>query len=64
MTAASRVLAGPVALQLDLEGDPADRLPAGLDHAVKAGAVGSGEVPPIASTTGRPRSLREARRAR
>src|SRR5580704_1464685 len=35
-----RVLAGPVALQFDREGDPADRLPAGLDHAVKAGAVG------------------------
>ncbi len=33
---------GPVALQLDREGDPADRLPAGLDHAVKAGAVGLG----------------------
>src|ERR1700722_17079837 len=37
-----RVLAGPVALQFDCEGDPADRLPAGLDHAVKAGAVGLG----------------------
>lgn len=36
------VLAGPVALQLDRERDPADRLPAGLDHAVKAGAVGLG----------------------
>ena len=35
-------LAGPVALQLAGERDPADRLPAGLDHAVKAGAVGLG----------------------
>src|SRR5580704_9624641 len=37
-----RVLARPVALQLDREGDPANRLPAGLHHAVKAGAVGLG----------------------
>src|SRR3974377_1283845 len=36
------VLAGPVALQLDREGDPADRLPAGLGHAVEAGAGGLG----------------------
>src|ERR1022692_4347408 len=36
------VLAGPVALQLDREGDPADRLPAGLDHAGQAGAGGPG----------------------
>src|SRR5215472_13752101 len=36
------VLAGPVALQLDRERDPADRLPACLHHAVKAGAVGLG----------------------
>ena len=36
------VLAGPVALQLDRERDPGDRLPAGLHHAVKAGVVGLG----------------------
>ena len=35
-------LASPVALQFYREGDPADRLAAGLDHAVKAGAVGLG----------------------
>ena len=34
------VLAGPVALQLAGERDPADRLPAGLHHAVEACAVG------------------------
>src|SRR5580693_6013890 len=37
-----RVLAGPVALQLAGERDPADRLPAGLHHALQAGAVGLG----------------------
>src|SRR5215471_15240331 len=36
------VLARPVALQLDRERDPADRLAAGLDHAVQSGAVGLG----------------------
>src|ERR1700726_3294763 len=35
-------LAGPVALKLAGERDPADRLPAGLDHAVKAGAMSLG----------------------
>ena len=35
-----RVLAGPVALELAGERDPADRLRARLHHAVQAGAVG------------------------
>src|SRR5439155_3086257 len=38
----NRVLACTVALQLDRERDPADRLRADLRHAVKASAVGLG----------------------
>src|SRR6185312_11526969 len=34
--------AGPVALQLACERDPADRLRAGLDHALKTGPVSLG----------------------
>src|SRR5438105_15662708 len=46
------VRAGPVALQLARESDPADRSCSGLHDAFEAGAVRPGDVPPTASTTG------------